>query len=104
MERRNYIRDLRPAEWGRTVILRSNNPHDRMQTFSNDRRMSALPPKADIDQLGSDVRYVLKVDVLLRQCRLAQRCVEVVERPIYFVACDHQRGTDSDGVVVGVLT
>src|SRR5262249_21273346 len=33
-------RYLRPAEWGPTVILRDNNPQDRM---------SALPPKADIE-------------------------------------------------------
>ena len=50
----NYSRDLRPAEWGPTIILRSKNPRDRMsalgqkQTFSNVGAMSALPPKADI--------------------------------------------------------
>ena len=54
MDCRNYSRDLQPAKWGRTVILRSNNPHDRM---------SALPPKADIDQHGRDVRFVPKADI-----------------------------------------
>ena len=53
-QRRDYSRDLRPAKWGSTVILRGNNPQDRMsalgqkQTFRNVQPMSALPPKADI--------------------------------------------------------
>src|SRR6516225_7065650 len=50
---RDYSRDLRPAEWGPTVILRGNNPQDRMsalgqkQTFRDVRLMSAILPKAD---------------------------------------------------------
>ena len=40
----------------------------------------------------------------LRRFRMRQGLVELVERPIYFVAGDHQWGTDTDGVVVGVLT
>ena len=35
---------------------------------------------------------------------MPQGRVEFVKRPIYFVAGDHQRGTDTDGVVVGVFT
>src|SRR5215472_12014551 len=51
----DYSRDLRPAEWGPTVILRGNNLQDRMsalgqkRTLHQVRVMSALPPKADID-------------------------------------------------------
>src|SRR6516225_5310404 len=53
-QRFNHSRVLRPAEWGPTVILRSNNPQDRMsalgqkQTWQLILRMSPLPPKADI--------------------------------------------------------
>ena len=36
----DYSRDLWPAEWAPTVILRGNNPVGRM---------SALPPKADME-------------------------------------------------------
>jgi hypothetical protein len=51
----DYIRDLRPAEWGPTVILRGNDLQDRMsalgqkQTWQHTLLMSALPPQADID-------------------------------------------------------
>jgi hypothetical protein len=51
----DYIRDLRPAKWGPTVILRGNNYRDRMSALGQKRTlkhlnpMSALPPKADID-------------------------------------------------------
>jgi len=50
----DYIRDLRAAKWGPTVILRRNDPEVRMsalgqkQTFERLCLMSALPPKADI--------------------------------------------------------
>jgi hypothetical protein len=50
----NYSRDLRSAEWGLIVILRGNNPQDRM---------SALPPKADIGTPSCDVRFVPKADI-----------------------------------------
>jgi len=46
--------DLKPAEWGSTVILRRNNPQDLMSALGHKRTsnrflaMSALPPKADI--------------------------------------------------------
>ena len=52
----NYSRDLRPAEWGPIIILRGNNPLERMsalgqkQTWQPVGAMSALPPKADIDR------------------------------------------------------
>src|SRR5262249_39947229 len=48
----NYSRDLRSAEWGPAVILRSNNAQDRMsalghkQTYAAQKGMSALPPIA----------------------------------------------------------
>src|SRR5215469_7341900 len=71
----DYSRDFRPAEWGPSVILRGNNPQDRMfalgqkQTFTHLRPMSALPRKADIDQGGRDVRFVPKADI----CSAANR-------------------------------
>jgi hypothetical protein len=33
------------------------------QTFSDVRRMSALPPKADMEQHGRDVRFVPKANI-----------------------------------------
>ena len=51
-------------------ILRGNNSKDRMsalgqkQTSVYVRVMSALPPKADMDQYGRDVRFVPKADIL----------------------------------------
>jgi hypothetical protein len=51
---RDYSRDLRSAEWGPIIILRGNNPQDRMSALGHKRTswhfqsMSALPPKADI--------------------------------------------------------
>jgi hypothetical protein len=36
------------------------------QTLQDVRTMSALPPKADIDQHGSDVRFVPKADIVHR--------------------------------------
>jgi hypothetical protein len=59
----HYTRDLRPAEWGLDIILRGNNPHDRMSTLGQKRTseqvraMSALPPKADIHRLETDVAF-----------------------------------------------
>jgi hypothetical protein len=38
----NYSRDLRPAEWGPTAILRGNNPRDRMSALGQ-KRMAAFP-------------------------------------------------------------
>src|SRR5215472_409160 len=40
---------------GPDIILRGNNPQDRM---------SALPPKADMDHRGRDVRFVPKADIV----------------------------------------
>jgi hypothetical protein len=50
------------------------------QTFDDVRRMSALPPKADMDQHGRDVRFVHKRNHALQQqgllfnhqCRVAR--------------------------------
>src|SRR6516165_10338932 len=36
----------------------------QMRTFQQVRVMSALPPKADIDLVDGDVRYVPKADIL----------------------------------------
>jgi hypothetical protein len=58
----DYIRDLRLAKWGSSVILRGNNPQDRMsalgqnQTWRSEIAMSALHPKADIRQRDIEVR------------------------------------------------
>ena len=52
-----------------TVILRRNIPQDGMsalgqkRTFRNVAPMSALPPKADMDQSGCDVRFVPIADI-----------------------------------------
>jgi hypothetical protein len=90
-------------EHGCHVPDRVNNGHGRMP-FSEVCGMSALPPKADIRPRDRDVRFGPKAEVLLRRFRMPQGRVELVKRPIYFVAGDHQRGTDTDGVVMGILT
>ena len=41
---------------------------------------------------------------VLRRFRMPQGRLELVKRPIYFVGGDHERGTDTDGVVMRVLT
>ena len=57
------------AGYGLTVILRSNNPKDRMSALGQKRTstsawaMSALPPKADIAESDWDVRFVPKADI-----------------------------------------
>jgi len=69
---RDYSRELRLAEWGPTVILRGNNPQDRMsalgqkQTSGQVGVMSALPPKADIGTQSGNVRFVPKADKVHR--------------------------------------
>jgi hypothetical protein len=66
----DYIRDLRPAEWGLAFILRGNNPQDQMpalgqkRTFECVHAMSALPPKADIGTQSRHVRFLPKADIL----------------------------------------
>jgi hypothetical protein len=60
------------VEWGLTAILRGNNPQNRMSALGHKRPfrdfppMSALPPKADIREQESDVRFVPKADILRR--------------------------------------
>jgi len=62
----DYSRDLRPAKWGSGITLHSNNLVPPMsalgqkRTFRNVRAMSALPPKADMDQHRCDVCFVPK--------------------------------------------
>jgi hypothetical protein len=64
----DYIRDLRPAEWGSGVSLHGSNPEPPMsalgqkQTSRLVRAMSALPPKADMGTQSRDVRFVPKAD------------------------------------------
>jgi len=65
----DYSRDLRPAKWGPTVNLHSNNSEPLMsalgqkQTSRLVRTMSALPPKADIGTPSSNVRFVPIADM-----------------------------------------
>ena len=67
----DYIRDLRLAKWGLGVSLHGTNPEPLMsalgqkRTSEQVRAMSALPPKADMDQYGRDVRFVPKADILM---------------------------------------
>jgi len=62
---------LRPAKWGLGIGLQGSNPGPFMsalgqkQTLAQVRAMSALPPKADMDQQGRDVRLVPKADIRL---------------------------------------
>jgi len=57
----HYIRDLRLAEWGSGVSLRSSSPKPLMSALGQKRTlrglhpMSALPPKADTRRRGSYV-------------------------------------------------
>src|SRR5262249_22026173 len=68
----DYSRDLRLTKWGSGVSLHSNNPNPPMsalgqkQTLRYVRRMSALPPKADIGTQPRNVRFVPKADI--RRC------------------------------------
>ena len=54
---------------GSGASLHGSNPERSMsalgqkQTFERLRLMSALPPKADMDQHGRDVRFVPKADI-----------------------------------------
>src|SRR5262249_34049012 len=65
----DYSRDLRPAKWGSGVSLHSSNHKPDMsalgqkQTSQYLQPMSALPPIADMDQSGCDVRFVPKADI-----------------------------------------
>jgi hypothetical protein len=64
----DYIRDLRLAKWGSGAGLHGGNPGPLMsalgqkQTLHSEIGMSALPPKADIGGVSSDVRFVPKAD------------------------------------------
>ena len=65
----DYIRDLRPAKWGSGIKLHSSNPDPLMSALGQKRTsehvqsMSALPPKADVDHDGRDVRFVPEAEV-----------------------------------------
>jgi hypothetical protein len=58
------------GEMGFRVSLHDSNPKLPMsalgqkQTWMHVRVMSALPPKADMDQHGRDVRFVPKADIV----------------------------------------
>jgi len=60
--------------------------------------------EADIGTQLRNVRFVPKADVSLCRFRMPQGRVELVESPIYFVTGDYQRGTNTDGMVVSILT
>ena len=59
------------ATHGRTIHL------GQKRTFRNVQRMSALPPKADTDQHGCDVRFVPKADITQRAGRYSITLREV---------------------------
>ena len=67
--RTDYSRDWGLAKWGSRVSLYGSNPKPLMsdlgqkRTLKRLRLMSALPPKADITQHGSNVRFVPKAEV-----------------------------------------
>jgi hypothetical protein len=56
---------------GLGVVLHGSNPEPLMSALGQKRTlrcilvMSALPPKADMDQYGRDVRFVPKADILM---------------------------------------
>ena len=60
---------LRSAKWRFGVSLHGSNPDPLMsalgqkQTLQHVRAMSALPPKANMDQQGWDVCFVPKADI-----------------------------------------
>ena len=68
----DYSSDLRQGEWGLTVILRSNNPQNRMsalgqkRTYAVHQPMSALPPKATLNATKADGMSAA-VSMLFRQ-------------------------------------
>jgi hypothetical protein len=72
LQRTELQQGFATSEMGRIVILRGNDPQDRMsalgqkQTFSELCVMSALPPKADIGTQSRNVRFVPKADILRR--------------------------------------
>jgi len=67
---------LRLAKWGSGVSLHGTNVEPfrsalgQKQTFSNVRRMSALPPKADIGTQLLNVRFVPKADIVAPPVRI----------------------------------
>jgi hypothetical protein len=64
---------------------------DKTQIYCQSRAWQACPPKC-------------QSSVSLCCFQTPQGRVELVNRPINFVAGNHKRGTDPDGVVMGVLT
>ena len=58
----DYIRDLRPAEWGSGVGCTEPlmSALGQKQTLGHVRAMSALPPKADIGCLSSRCLFLTK--------------------------------------------
>jgi hypothetical protein len=64
----DYSRDLRLTKWGSEVSVHGSNPQLRMSALGQKRTlkrlhpMSALPPKADINERYCHVRFVPKAD------------------------------------------
>ena len=58
--------------------------------------MSALPPKADMDQHGRDVRFVPKADIMQCSSRTGSRVLAVTGKVDYGV--DDDTGRDGDQV------
>jgi hypothetical protein len=64
LQGRDYSRELRLAKWGSGVSLHRSNLEPPMSALGQKRTlerlytMSALPPRADMDKRGRDVRLV----------------------------------------------
>ena len=48
----DYIKDLRPAEWGPTAILRGNNPQDRMSALGLGRVKTFCQERFELGERG----------------------------------------------------
>jgi hypothetical protein len=65
----DYIRDLQPAKWGSGVSLRGSDPEPLMsamgqkRTLACPRRMSAIPPKADIAPCNYEYTLAVSADL-----------------------------------------
>jgi len=55
--------DVRSTSEADTFSTIAMSALGQKQTFKRLRLMSALPPKADMDQCGCDVRFVPKADI-----------------------------------------
>ena len=71
--RTDYSRDLRPAEWGPNVILRSNNPQDRMSALGHKRTFGSR-------HLMSQKRTLFSTIVMSALCQKRDSCTAPIRR------------------------